>query len=188
MASATCYDAAVAFLVTDVLSTINAEQPGLLESDAVVVARASRGSWPRQCNPRPITVEIVPRGETPVKAVGIGYDEVGQVFDLLCHVRRKGRSTGDELLDIAEDMARALAYRYRLRADIEVGTLSSFFGAYFPRPFFSVPFFGLGAVAARFLRCDAKRVELDPDPEPSEQARAVTRVTFTFLEARASSA
>jgi hypothetical protein len=187
VSSAPSYDAAVAFLIEDVATTIQAEQPSLgLEADAVVVARASRGSWPRRSNPRPISVEIVPRGEVPVKAVGIGYDEIGQVFDLLCHVRRKAKAQGDELLDVAEDMARALAYRYRLRSDLEVGSLSSYCGPYFTRPYCSVPYFGLGAVAARFLRCDAKRVELDPDPDAGELARAVTRVTFTFLQRRAS--
>lgn len=186
MSSSAIYDSSVRFLTTDVFDAIEAEQPGLLAADAVVVARAARGTWPRRANPPAICVEIVPRGETPVKAIGIGQDEIGQVFDLVCNVRRVGKSQGDELLDVAEDMARALAHRYRLRCGLELSGLSSFFGVFFPRPFFTSPFFGEdGAVAASFLRSDAKRIELDPDPEAPNRGRAVTRVTLTFLEARA---
>lgn len=186
MSSSACYDSAVRFLLEDIYEAIEAEQPGVLSASSIVVARAARGSWPRRTHPPAISVEIVPRGETPVKAIGIGQDEIGQVFDLVCNVRKTAKSEGDTLLDLAEDLARALAHRYRLRSDFELTGLASFFGVFFPRPFFTSPFFGTGgAVAARFLRTDAKRIELDPDPEASNRSRAVTRVTFNFAEARA---
>lgn len=264
MSSVASYDAAVAFLEGDsgdVLSTINAEQLGLLVPGSVKLARAPRGKWPRIPNPFPISVEIVPRGESPVKAVGIGLDEVGQVFDLGCCVRKNTTSDGKAQLNTAEDMVRALVRRYRLvsllsplyvtgstvtvlglalagwtinvtasavlyplDASLDIGgslgatataianainataglnaqvlatasgvvvTLAPFRGC--TSLTVALVAGGTGGqlasqngVGPRLVRSDALRLELDADVEPSARVRAVTRVTFTFLETRAS--
>ena len=185
--SSPSYDTAVAFLVADIPDVVEAEQPGILNASVVIVSRVPRGTWPRSANPRSVSVEIVARGETPVKAVGIGYDEVSQVFDLMCCVRKTTPSTGAPALDIAEDLARALFRRYRLTSGLEMTMIApeQAFGVAFPRPAFTVPYFGSEVAVTRFVRSDAKRIEIDADPEAPNRVRAVTRVTFTFLVPRA---
>lgn len=195
MASAAIYNALAAFLdgdAGDVASTINAEQTGLLVSGAVTMARTHSKSAPRRLNPPSVSVEIVPRGESTPKAVGIGYEEVTHAIDLECSVRRKDLPQGKNQLQTVEDMARALVRRYRLVSNLSTASpgRSSFFGPFWPRPWFLGPFWGFwgASSSAIFVRSDAIRVALDTDPEAAERIRAVVRVSFTFIEALAANA
>lgn len=199
MASSPSYDALVAFLEGDsadgVLEVVNAEQTDLLAAGSVYFSRAPRAaSGTRKANSLPYVVEIVPRGEAKSKGVGIGYKEVSIALDLSCCFRGKATSEGASQLDVVEDMARAIAHRYdgvsQLAGLSDSVALNSYFGSYWPRPWFSVPYWGSDPdfLGSQFVRSTAERVEIDEDATSGERIRAVTRVTFNFLEARASNA
>lgn len=168
MSSAAIYHALIAFLdgdSGDVRSAINAEQPSLLAAGSVGTSRAPRNkAGTRRLNAPPVCVEIVPRGESPSKVVGIGIEELVHVLDLECNVRRKSIATGKSQLDSVENMTRALIRRYRGVSNLAID---------------------LAGTGVYFLRSDAMRVEVDQIPEASERIRAVVRVSFTFLESQA---
>lgn len=168
MASAASFDACITFLdgdAGDVRTTINAEQTGLLVAGSVTTARSPRGAGTRKANAFPVSVEVAPVGPSTAKAIGIGMEEVSHSFDLECSVRKKSL-TGKEQIDQVEDMCRALIRRYRGVTDLDF--------SFDP--------------TVTFVSADAQRTAIDTDPEAAERIRAVTRVTFTFLESRATNA
>lgn len=162
MASAAIYDAATTFLESNVRTVVNAEQSGLLVSGSVTTSRAPKGGPSRGQSPFDVSVEIVPVGPWPSRAVGIGVEEVDLAFDLALEVRKKATPRGATQLDVLEDMSRAIVRAYR-----NVSTLS------------------ISVSGATFRRSTASVVTLDETPDKSETARGIVRVVLTFTEAQA---
>lgn len=159
MASAAIQAAVEAFLATDVRSTVNAEQTGLLVSGSVVVARPATGRAPRVQSAYPVSVEIVKASPWASRATGVGLEELDLVYDLKLEVRRKDLPRGANQVALVGNMARALVRRYR-----DASNLS------------------LTVTGATFRYSDATDQAADEVPDSAELVRACVRATLTFTE------
>lgn len=161
MPSAAIYDAAIAFLESDIITGINAEQSGLMVAGSVTTAR--RGdARPRRDKQYPASVEIVPADERPARMDGLGWELVELAFDLRCSLRRKSKSEGKDQLDVVEDMARSLERRYRGVSNLTINP-----------------------AGATFRHSWAQLTAVDTTPEKSEWTHAVVRLSLRFSEAQA---
>ena len=141
----------------DVRTAINAEFSSLIPTGSVVVSRGARGKAARREKPPSYTVEIVPQNPPAPRAVGIGVVEQDVVVDLEFTARKKDKVEGDSQIDVVEDVARTLVYRYEGKST-----------------------FSITPTGATFRRSQADVVEIDSIPESQERSRSIVRVAFTF--------
>lgn len=162
MASADLYTPSVTFLAGDagdVRGAINAEQPGIMGLGSVPITRPNRGEIPRQRNALPLTVEVI-RAPTPPAArqVGPGWKERDVVFELAIALRQKDL-TGSVQRVTLEQVMRALVARYDGLTNLAIAPSG-----------------------ATFVRSSAEVTSADENTESAELARAVVRITLTFVE------
>lgn len=156
--AAALYPAVVTFLngdAGDLAAAIVADQGSPLPAGTVIVSKGGR------LNPPWLSIEIVPASqswrqrETP----GMGSELLEVVVNLEITVRKKDLKPGKNLLSLAESYARAFVRRYRDMTNLT-----------------------FAVTGATFIRSEAEFDAIDDIRESNDEARAIVRVAFVFME------
>lgn len=160
MASAAIWDALETFLETDVLASVNAEQPGALVAGAVTVARESTGPGGRQDKAPALSVEIVKQSERE-EVIGVGVVLLHQVLALVVVLRKKDKRRGKAQVNRIDDITRAIKRRYHEASSLVIPVAGDL---------------------ATFRYSEVGEVQVDTNPDGEDIAVALVPVTFSFTE------